>query len=418
MDQPLRIACHGWVGKQSGSVASANFLILEELLKRGFQIDFYGWKDFVEPEELDKYSNYRYIAIPDRSQLRAFFNLLPNTLSKILFRAIYPLAHLLFVYHADNRVLYHEILTRNQSTEYDLFLCLGLYAPFKLENIPVISWIQGPPKTNWFYIKKSKEKLVSLCGPILYLKLMVFYLIRDLRARAEVRNSEFLIAGSQWSKEQLVSFGVPAHAVFALPYPIDTNYFQRTNSSSIRKVDDTKVLLWLGRSEPRKRLDLLLEAYALLLKERQDVHLKIIGGFGWAEGYKKLIEQFEFPGHLEYQPSVDRLKVPELMSQCDILIQPSEGENFGSSVAEALCYGLPVIVGSTNGTKDYISPSSFIFDSYEPESLKQTMLKAIQAIEADREKLAVEARQTAEKNFSIPRVVDSLEDILQAALAL
>ncbi len=122
-----------------------------------------------------------------------------------------------------------------------------------------------------------------------------------------------------------------------------------------KKQTDTKVFLWLGRSEPRKRLDLLLEAYGLLLQGRQDVRLKIIGGFVWASGYKQLIDRFEYPEYLKYQPSIDRAKVPELMAQCDMLIQPSEGENFGFSVAEALCCGLPVIVGPTNGTKDFIS---------------------------------------------------------------
>jgi glycosyltransferase involved in cell wall biosynthesis len=106
------------------------------------------------------------------------------------------------------------------------------------------------------------------------------------------------------------------------------------------------------------------------------------------------------------------------MAQCDILIQPSEGENFGSSVAEALCCGLPVIVGSTNGTKDYISPSSFVFEEYNSESLAKIMLEAIEAVEQNKEKLALEARQTAEKNFSVSRVVDCLEKIFQETMAL
>jgi glycosyltransferase involved in cell wall biosynthesis len=417
MSQPLRIACHGWVGKQSGSVASANFLILEELLKRGFQIDFYGWGNSPESKEMFEYKNFNYIAIPYKSLIYSFFSTLPNnSLSEALVKNVYSLLHLLFMYNSGYRATRDEMIARHQAKSYDLILFLGLYAPFRLENIPVISWPQGPPKTNWFFIQKVKEKVISLCGIIFYLKLMFFYFIRDLRARAEVRNSDILIGGSQWSKEQLVLFGVPSHTIWSLPYPIDIKLFQLDNLSFKQKPKDAKVFLWLGRIEPRKRLDLLLEAYTLLLKERQDVHLKIIGGF--MKGYEKLIDRFEFPDYLEYQPSIDRLKVPELMSQCDILIQPSEGENFGSSVAEALCYGLPVIVGPTNGTKDYISPSSFIFDAYEPESLKETMLQAIQAIEQDREKLAVEARQTAEENFSVARVVDCLEDIFQTSQAL
>ncbi|NJO95302.1 MAG: glycosyltransferase [Pleurocapsa sp. CRU_1_2] len=152
-------------------------------------------------------------------------------------------------------------------------------------------------------------------------------------------------------------------------------------------------------------------------EKRQDVRLKIFGGFRYAPGYKKLLDNFEFPDRLEYNPYIDRLKVPELMSSCDVLIQPSEGENFGSSVAEALSCGLPVIVGPTNGTKDYISSSSFVFDEYTPESLKETMLKAIETVEHRRKELALDARQTAEQNFDVSKIVDRLETIFHETLA-
>jgi glycosyltransferase involved in cell wall biosynthesis len=406
----LKIACYGYVEKNVGSVVGANFLILEELLKRGFQIDFYGWKGFTEPKELFKYKNFYYIAIPDRSLLRAFLKILPSALSN----TIYSVAYLLFIYHSDNQVTRKEIIVNHQIKKYDLLIFLGLYSPFKIEDIPVISWAQGPPQTEWLFIQKLKKNIISLCGIVLYLKLLVFYAFKLRRVKAEVRNSDILICGSQWSKDQIISYRVKSEAVRVLPYPIDTELFNF--DSSFQRKRDYKVFLWLGRCDPRKRLDLLLEAYALIMKKRSDVRLKIIGDLRYAKGYKKLIDNFEFSNYLEYQPSIERSQVPKLMAQCDILIQPSEGENFGSSVAEALCCGLPVIVGSTNGTKDYISSSSFIFEDYNSESLKKTMLQAIQAIEQDRGKLALEARQTAEKNFSVSRVVDCLEDIFQETL--
>jgi glycosyltransferase involved in cell wall biosynthesis len=416
MNQRLRIACYGFVEKNSGSVASANFLILEELLKRGWQIDFYSWRVFPKPQDLFQYHNFRYFEIPDKSWLRAFLTRLPRPLSQFLEKTLYPLAHLLFVYDSDNKVMRQEILSNHHSDKYDLLLFLGLYAPFRIEDIPVIAWAQAPPQTEWFFIRKLRNQIMELCGLVLYLKLTIFYFGRSFRARKEVKNSDVLIVGSQWSKEQLVLYGVPGDSIWSLPFPIDIDAFRGDCAISEPKRRDTKVFLWLGRCDPRKKLDLMLQAYRLLLKERQDVRLRIIGKMGYAEGYKKLIEQFEFPDYLDYQPFIERVKVKELMAQCDILIQPSEGENFGSSVAEAMCCGLPVIVGPTNGTKDYISSSSFVFSAYEPESLKKTMVQAIQAVEQDRDGLAIDARKTAEKNFNISRVVNCLEEIFQKAL--
>ncbi len=415
MNQTLRIACYGIVNKNSGSVAGAGFLILEELLERGFQIDFYGFKDYIYPQELLKYKNFHYIAVPRKSPLvRSFLRTLPKQLKK----AVHPLAYSLFFNRSNKKAVRETILDNYQTRKYSLLLVLGLYSPLRVEDIPVISWVQGPPKTEWYFIHKHRKTLISLCGIGLYIKLRIFYVFKAIWARSETRNSDILICGSQWSKEQLVIYGVKPEAIKVLPYPIDTSLFKLNDFPKDKKEDDSKVFLWLGRIDLRKRLDLLLEAYRLVLQERQDVKLKIFGGFSYAKDLKKLIDRFEFPEYLEYQPSIDRSQVPELMAQCDILIQPSEGENFGSSVVEALCCGLPVIVGPTNGTKDYISPSSWVFEHYEPQSLKNAMLQAIEAIEQDREKLALEARQTAEENFSVSRVVDRLEDIFQETLGL
>lgn len=405
MNKKIRIACYGFVKKNAGSGSGAQFLILEELLNRGFKIDFYGRKDYIYPLELLEYNNFNFFHVR-----RTFLAYCADF--------VHGSNNLPFVRYSQSQWLKQNILYNHQNKNYDILFIIRQPSQFQIVDLPTISWVQGSPQSSWYFIKKLKKKIVSLCGIGLYFKLKVFYTLKAIQAKSKISFSDIIICGSQWSKDRLIEYGLQPKAVKVLPYPIDLNFFKLNGSRPNKNRSDSKVFLWLGRSEPRKRLDLLLEAYALLLQERQDVQLKIFGGFAWAPGYKKLIDRFEFPEYLEYQPSIDRAKVPELMAQCDMLIQPSEGENFGISVAEALCCGLPVIVGPTNGTKDFISSSSFVFKEYTAESLKKTMLEAIEAIEQKRAKLALDARETAEKNFNVSQVVDSLEDIFQEAIEL
>ncbi|GAB4376487.1 MAG: hypothetical protein Kow00121_23620 [Elainellaceae cyanobacterium] len=413
MPQTYKIACSGYADNTAGSLAGASFLILSELLERGFEIDFYGWKGFNEPQ-LSKYENFRFIAVPENSQLKVFLETLPKPLKK----SFSPLIHQLFIIPSNYRIMGKNILKNHQTEKYKFLLFLGFPAPFKTEELPIISWLQGSTLAEWFYIQKLKDIIISLCGAILYFKLMVFYAIKGSRIKEARKNSNILICGSQWSKQQLISEGVNSESIRVLPYPIDLDLFKFNGISSNKKSGEPKVFLWLGRCDPRKRLDLLLKASELVLRERKDIYIKIFGKLRYAEGYKQLIDKFEFPDHLSYETRIERSAIPALMAECDFLIQPSEGEDFGSSVAEALCAGLPVIVGPTNGTKDFISPSSFVFNSYNAESLKETMLQAVEALEKNKEKLALDARQTAEKNFSIANVVDSLQEIFQEAIAL
>jgi glycosyltransferase involved in cell wall biosynthesis len=79
-----------------------------------------------------------------------------------------------------------------------------------------------------------------------------------------------------------------------------------------------------------------------------------------------------------YLQSVPREEVPGLFRTSDILVETSESENFGSAVAEALACGIPVVVGPSNGTADYIDPGSAVFDSYTPESVARSILDVLE----------------------------------------
>jgi len=411
LNNKTRIACYALIAKNAGSLASANFLIIEEILKRGYKIDFYSMNNFNNPEELSDYEDFNYIniSIPLINVVWRFLETLPNnggTLYAIWARLS---ASLYFKQIANTAKFYHK------EQKYDLSLFLGLPGFFKLKNTPTISWLQGTFQTEWQTIKKFKKQIILLCGIKEYLKLEAFYIYSSLVIRKLHRMTDIFICGSQWSKEMLSSWGLAKNNIKVLPYPIDVSFFS-PNPIEQKNKENKITFLWLGRIVPRKRLDLLLEAFSLLAKEHPNVYLKIIGSFSYAKKYKQLLDNFEFRERVFYQENINRLNVPGLMNSIDVLIQPSEAENFGSSVAEALSCGVPVIVGATNGTKDYISPSSFIFKEYSPESLKTVMKMAIDALDKNREEISHEARLTAEKEFDTLKVVDKLEVIFKDAI--
>jgi glycosyltransferase involved in cell wall biosynthesis len=146
--------------------------------------------------------------------------------------------------------------------------------------------------------------------------------------------------------------------------------------------------------------------------------LKVVGEFRHVPGYRKLMESFEQAGQLEYAPFVPRAEIPQLLHECDVVVQASEAENFGSSIAEAMCCGLSVVLGASNGTKDFIGDGGVIFEEYTPEALKNSMLKAIESREGDCNSVIEKNRTIAEQNFSVPKVVDQLVQILQGAAEL
>src|SRR5439155_6455459 len=116
----------------------------------------------------------------------------------------------------------------------------------------------------------------------------------------------------------------------ALPYPIDLDAFC---PDDMQPDLEAPIILSLGRLDPRKRLDLLLEAFAELRATLPTARLRIVGRQGHIPGELSLLEGFALRDAVDYQPAVPRGQVPRLLREAAVLVQPSENENFGSAVA-------------------------------------------------------------------------------------
>jgi glycosyltransferase involved in cell wall biosynthesis len=68
--------------------------------------------------------------------------------------------------------------------------------------------------------------------------------------------------------------------------------------------------------------------------------------------------------------------MPDVLRSAHVLVQTSQNENFGSAVPEGLCTGLPVVVGPSNGTADYIDEHSELFEDHKPSAVARAMITA------------------------------------------
>lgn len=403
--QALRIACSGLVAAEHGSVSSAGYEIVRELLRRGHEIDFFSSRSYVYPEALIQHHGLRYF---DCSQPRA--DALVTRLGSG--RAAMLAGSLL--HQAWARRIVRAMRGQHDARPYDVELFLGLWAFGRIPGVPVISWVQGPPGTDARSIGRHRHDIVRLCGAREYALLRAYALFKNSRfGLPAFGHSDVFICGSRMSAHSLVgTFGLDPARVHALPYPIDVQAFAPENP---RRSDCKPLeLLWVGRVVPRKRLDLFLEAGALLIERGQDVTLTVIGGFAFAQGYERLLASFAYPERLTYVAHMPREQVAVRLRSAAVFVQPSEEENFGSSVAEALACGTPVVVGPTNGTGDYMGAGGVRFGEYTPRALAEALECLLHA--ADREaSLHAAARQAAVEHLAVERVVDGLEEIMYAA---
>jgi glycosyltransferase involved in cell wall biosynthesis len=107
-----------------------------------------------------------------------------------------------------------------------------------------------------------------------------------------------------------------------------------------------RIVLFLGRINFKKGLDILSAAFARLCRKRDDIHLLIAGPDN--EGYglrvkesllaENVLDRVTFAGMLRgaYKNAAFQMS--------EIFVLPSYSENFGIAIVEAMAQGLPVVV--------------------------------------------------------------------------
>jgi glycosyltransferase involved in cell wall biosynthesis len=409
----MKLAVTGFVSEQAGSVASANALLLRELLLRGHEVHFFSKASFVDPRPaVGERAGFRFVDVtnvgPDRFRRRV---------EKVPFVGFSAGFYDAWTY---NRMLVREMAQSHVDERYTLSLWLGEFARGRIPGIPVVSFVQGPPGTDARSIVERFDELKALAGEANARKWLLLAKLRLARiGLPPLGKTDHFIVGSQQSRRTLGElYNVAQDRIAVLPYPIDLGLFSlpREAREPSKEGDDKSLrICWLGRIIPRKRLDLFLDGAALAIRQGVDVRLTIIGGIGFVPGYDKLIRQFAFQDRLRWEKGIPRDAVPALLHGHDVLVQPSDEENFGSSVAEAQACGLPVIVGHTNGNADYLCSRDVHLRDDRPETLAEAL-----SLLSSRKNLGqlgdpAISRQCSEEHFSLDRVSTSLIEILEAA---
>lgn len=403
----MKLAVYGFVDEHGGSVVSAHFLLLNELLARGHRIDFYAIEGWVTPGRLAEHSNLRYIPVR-RELCRRVYRLLDH-LPGAKLRTLATGAFGQFARHLDWQPIGDRIAREHRWEPYTALVSLGLLSPWKVSGLPTVSWTQGCPsgEAGWYHTHPAA--VARFLGPGYLPLLAAGYLWKYLETRPQLRLSDVVIAESGWSAGRWRRFGVPARKLVALPYPFDTAAFAPVRAEPSEEVR----LLHLGRVVPRKRVDLLLEALPIVRRIDPSIRVRIVGGSPYPR-MAAWLERAAKAAGAEWTPAVPRAEVPTLLARTDVVIQPSEHENFGAAVAEGLLAGRAALIGPTNGTCDHLDPTPAVvrFSAYTPDALAAGMIEAANRV---RSKSIAGGRVAAVRVFDLPTVADQFEDVVKRA---
>jgi glycosyltransferase involved in cell wall biosynthesis len=179
---------------------------------------------------------------------------------------------------------------------------------------------------------------------------------RDYREAAGVlfNSAEEMRLASDWSglrMPQASSTATPRRCV--VPVGIDPQWLQEPDAAAGERfrrkysaLMGRRLVVFFGRINFKKGLDILAPAFAQIARDREDLHLVLAGPDD--DGYERkvrrwlaeggVLEKTTFTGLLEGEDCLG------VLQQAEVFALPSYTENFGQAVAQAMASGVPVVI--------------------------------------------------------------------------
>jgi glycosyltransferase involved in cell wall biosynthesis len=157
---------------------------------------------------------------------------------------------------------------------------------------------------------------------------------------ATERLGHHTIAVSDAARLRLVSWGVSADRISVIPNGIDVHRYAFDAGA-------------VGRLHPIKRYGMLLDGMAPLLRDGGTL-LVIVGRGECEDGLRERAARLGIADRTRFLG--ERGDIPALLSALDVYAAPSAEETFGLAVIEALCAGLPAVVGACPAIDDLQLP--------------------------------------------------------------
>ncbi|MDD5338731.1 MAG: glycosyltransferase [Dehalococcoidales bacterium] len=186
----------------------------------------------------------------------------------------------------------------------------------------------------------------------------------ELRIASEletVHDCRRIIVATEQEKDDLIRYYDAApDKIGVVPCGVNMELFSPSDKAATRRqlgLNDEKVLLFVGRIDPLKGIDNLIQSLPLL---KEKYKLVVVGGDENSrqemEGLKSLASGLGILDKVDFCGSVKQEKLPLFYSAADVCVVPSYYESFGLVPLESLACGTPVVATAVGDLSNIIEP--------------------------------------------------------------
>jgi len=255
---------------------------------------------------------------------------------------------------------------------------------------PVLNWLTSGADifhaTNLVRHPPTRTRLTATIHDLTCWLMPELHPAANLRADRSfagiLKRADRLIAVSESTKNDAIRvLGIAPEKITVIHSGVAERFFQVEDHAieAVRARYQLKrsFALFVGTVEPRKNLDLLLDAYEGLAPSlRQEFDLAIAGPMGWAPASTAARLRSGAPG-LHYLGYVPERDIAPLTAAATVFVYPSLYEGFGFPVAQAMAAGVPAVVSNVSSLPEIAGDAALLADPRSVSSVRDALARLL-----------------------------------------
>lgn len=227
-----------------------------------------------------------------------------------------------------------------------------------------------------------------------------------------LRCASYYQATSSRIGRMLVDSGFDHAKVRLIPNAVDTDRFARVERDfDLRQQlcgDRPLAGIYVGRLVPEKGLELLLDGWARVFRDRRDATLILVGDGRLRGPLAERAQTLGIGDQVRFVGPSD--SVERYLAVADFGVLTSLSEGLSNTLLEYMAAGLPVVGSRVSGTEDFVKPgeTGWLFEPGDLDDFERAMRAVADAPAGVLAHMGEEARKLVVSRASIAAVVDQL----------
>lgn len=274
----------------------------------GHKVDWIIWSGKPCPLQEFLFDNIRVHVIPEANYFPIFslsgkmLNMIPNFLKR---------GHsIIKIFKKEN---YNVIFVRDNPFD-------GLIAAYikRKYHISFIFELSNPLEQEWECLNmlpKNMKWILLYCAAN-FKRLTSSYLLHE---------ADLILPTTKWFKESLIEKGIPETKIMAYPNGVSIRAYQDKSRLDIRGkycLIDSKIIIYVGTLGKARKLEILIQAFSIVKKAKNNVMLLIVGQGDDENNLKKMAKELKIDRYVIFVGQVSQSIVPDFIDEADIGISP------------------------------------------------------------------------------------------------